>query len=80
MQMTFTRYVPWMKRVMFSGKAPSHIDPVIEKYNDQSILIVSGDQYEREVNIFNFKEHKFTNVNLGVKPCLGGLGLSLIHI
>ena len=77
-QLVFNRYVPVLKRVKFSGLPPSPVDPIIEKYNESSIVIVSGDQYEREVNIFNFKEQKFSNVNLGFKPSLGGMGSAII--
>ena len=46
-QMKFDKYTPVLKRVNYTGTAPSHVDPLLERYSDNIILIVSGDQYNR---------------------------------
>ena len=76
LQISFNKYIPVVKKVDYSGIPPSSLEPIMEKYNDM-ILIVSGDQKEREIRLFNPQYRQFILINNSYSKLLGGIGSSV---
>ena len=82
MQMQFNKYIPSIKRIDYSGIPPSPIDPIVEHYsNNQSmIIVISGEQKQRDIRIFKTVSRQFVGVErgmqflLGTSKLLGGIG------
>ena len=57
---------------------PSSIDPLLERFNDNVIVVISGDMAERSIKLFRIKEREFVGIHKFVNPLyLGGLGSTL---
>ena len=53
---SFSKYNPHLRRVDYSGVPPSSVDPLVEKINDNLLMIISGEVHERRVKLFMIKE------------------------
>ena len=75
---SFSKYNPHLKRVDYSGVAPSSVDPIIEKINDNVIFIISGEMTERRVKLYLIKENEFVGIYKNItSPFYGGIGSTL---
>ena len=46
-QLVLNKFVPTFRKVEFSGNYPSSVNPITEWYNENTILIISGEQNDR---------------------------------
>ena len=54
--MGFNKYNPYLKRLEYSGIPPSNIEPIVEKINDNLIVILSGDLADRRIKLYRIRE------------------------
>lgn len=60
--MGFNKYNPYLKKVDYIGVPASSVDPVVERVNDNSLIILSGELSDRNIKLFKIKEKEFIGI------------------
>lgn len=60
--MGFNKYNPYLKKMDYVGVPASPTDPVVEKVNDNTIVILSGELNDRNIKLFRIKEREFIGI------------------
>ena len=77
-QLVFNKLLPTFRRIEYSGTAPSPISPIVETYNENTLLIISGESNYREVRLFKVKQKSFTLISSYPQMGrFGGMGTSI---
>lgn len=53
--MGFNKYNPHLKRVDYSGLPPSSLEPIVERINQNSIVVISGELSDRNIKLYRIR-------------------------
>ena len=76
--LSFNKYNPTLRRLQYVGIPPSPVDPIVERMNENLILIISGEVTQRKAKIYRIKQREFVSINkTNSNPFYGGLGSTI---